>query len=126
MIDYVGCLLFGTTILWAIVYDTQYAMMDKEFDKKIKLYSSSILFGRNEKKIILSLQIIHILLYIYIYILLNMYFFLFISLCVALVLIVYQHYLIKTNKCKNFFKAFLNNNYYGFILNIVIIIYYLL
>ena len=126
MIDYVGCLLFFTTVLWAIVYDTQYAMIDKEFDKKINLYSSSILFDRNEEKVILSLQMIHILLYMYIYILLNMYFFFFVSLCVALIFIAYQNYLVKTNKCKNFFKAFLNNNYYGFTLNIVIIIYYLL
>jgi 4-hydroxybenzoate polyprenyltransferase len=38
-------LLFGATICWAIVYDTIYAIQDKEDDKKIGVKSSAILFG---------------------------------------------------------------------------------
>ena len=38
-------LLFAATICWAIVYDTIYAMQDKEDDRKIGVKSSAILFG---------------------------------------------------------------------------------
>jgi 4-hydroxybenzoate polyprenyltransferase len=38
-------LLFAATVCWAIVYDTIYAIQDKEEDKKIGVKSSAILFG---------------------------------------------------------------------------------
>ncbi len=38
-------LLFAATICWAIVYDTIYAVQDREDDKKIGVKSSAILFG---------------------------------------------------------------------------------
>ena len=38
-------LLFAATVCWAIVYDTIYAVQDKEDDKKIGVKSSAILFG---------------------------------------------------------------------------------
>jgi len=38
-------LLFGATVCWAIVYDTIYAMQDREDDLKIGVKSSAILFG---------------------------------------------------------------------------------
>ena len=38
-------LLFAATVCWAIVYDTIYAIQDKEDDKKIGVKSSAILFG---------------------------------------------------------------------------------
>ena len=38
-------LLFAATVCWAIVYDTIYAIQDKEDDLKIGVQSSAILFG---------------------------------------------------------------------------------
>ena len=38
-------LLFAATICWAIVYDTIYAIQDKEDDRRIGVKSSAILFG---------------------------------------------------------------------------------
>lgn len=38
-------LLFGATACWAIVYDTIYAIQDREDDRKIGVKSSAILFG---------------------------------------------------------------------------------
>ena len=34
------------TVLWAIAYDTEYAMVDRDDDLKIGVKSSAILFGR--------------------------------------------------------------------------------
>jgi 4-hydroxybenzoate polyprenyltransferase len=37
--------LFGATVCWAVVYDTIYAIQDKEDDRRIGVKSSAILFG---------------------------------------------------------------------------------
>lgn len=40
-------LLFAATVCWAIVYDTIYAIQDREDDRKIGVKSSAILFGHS-------------------------------------------------------------------------------
>ena len=42
-----GWYLYGLSICWVIAYDSIYALADLEYDKKIKLKSSAILFGKN-------------------------------------------------------------------------------
>ena len=49
-------LLFIANTLWTIAYDTQYAMVDREFDKKIGVKSTAILFGDADKAVIGVLQ----------------------------------------------------------------------
>ena len=41
----VGWLLFIGNILWSVVYDTEYAMVDREDDIKAGAKSTAILFG---------------------------------------------------------------------------------
>ena len=41
----IGWLLFITTIIWGVIYDTEYAMADREDDLKIGVRSTAILFG---------------------------------------------------------------------------------
>jgi len=50
-------LLYVSCVIWTVIYDTIYATMDEEDDRKIGIYSSSIFFGSN-KMIILNLLII--------------------------------------------------------------------
>jgi len=50
--------LYAITILWTIVYDTQYAMADREDDLKLGLNSSAILFANYDNMIVGSLQIL--------------------------------------------------------------------
>ena len=42
-------LLMLATVLWAIAYDTFYAMVDREDDLRIGVKSSAILFGRHDR-----------------------------------------------------------------------------
>ncbi len=42
----VAWLLLGANILWAIAYDTEYAMVDRDDDLKIGIKTSAITFGR--------------------------------------------------------------------------------
>jgi 4-hydroxybenzoate polyprenyltransferase len=48
--------LMLATVLWAIAYDTFYAMVDRDDDLRIGVKSSAILFGRNDRLITAVLQ----------------------------------------------------------------------
>lgn len=50
-------LMFLANILWAVAYDTQYAMVDRDDDIKIGIKSTAILFGRYDTLIIGILQL---------------------------------------------------------------------
>ncbi len=58
----VAWIMFAATLLWALIYDTQYAMVDREDDIKIGVKSTAILFGRHDLLIIGLLQFIMLLL----------------------------------------------------------------
>jgi 4-hydroxybenzoate polyprenyltransferase len=49
-------LLFCAVILWAVVYDTMYAMVDREDDLKLGIKSTAILFGDADRTLLGVLQ----------------------------------------------------------------------
>ena len=51
-------LLFAATLTWALVYDTEYAMSDREDDRRIGVQSTAILFGEMDVTIIAGLQVV--------------------------------------------------------------------
>lgn len=48
--------LFAITLIWVLIYDTQYAMADREDDLKAGVKSTAILFGRFDIPIIAALM----------------------------------------------------------------------
>ena len=106
-------LLFMATVLWATVYDTMYAIADKEDDLKIGVKSTAILFGDADRIIIAALQILLILDLVLIGQQAELGLFYYTGLIVATGLSIYQQYLIKDHKPALCFKAFLNNNWFG-------------
>lgn len=48
--------LFAANLLWTVVYDTQYAMVDREDDLSVGVKSTAILFGNLDVRIIGLLQ----------------------------------------------------------------------
>lgn len=50
--------LFAANLLWVVVYDTQYAMVDREDDLEVGIKSTAILFGEADTRIILLLQLL--------------------------------------------------------------------
>ena len=48
--------LFLANVLWTLIYDTQYAMVDREDDLAIGIKSTAILFGKMDVRIIAALQ----------------------------------------------------------------------
>lgn len=55
-------LLYFGNLAWTVAYDTQYAITDREYDLKIGVKSTAILFGRYDLKIIALLQVLSVLL----------------------------------------------------------------
>src|SRR5690606_27488327 len=49
-------LLYFGNFLWTVVYDTEYAMVDREYDLRIGVKSTAILFGGADRLIIGLLQ----------------------------------------------------------------------
>ncbi|WP_060983654.1 4-hydroxybenzoate octaprenyltransferase [Vibrio splendidus] len=105
--------IFVINALWTIAYDTQYAMVDRNDDLKIGIKSTAILFGRFDKLIIGSLQLVTLAMLIA----LGMHYHLgdtfYWALLVAGSLFVYQQHLMRHRDRALCFQAFLNNNYVG-------------
>lgn len=55
-------LLYFGNLAWTVAYDTQYAITDREYDLKIGVKSTAILFGQYDIQIIALLQAISVLL----------------------------------------------------------------
>jgi 4-hydroxybenzoate polyprenyltransferase len=106
-------LLFIATLIWALIYDTQYAMVDREDDLKIGIKSTAILFGEKDRLVIGLLQLLMLGLLVWIGLLAERGFLFFGGLAVASGLALYQQVLIRERAPASCFKAFLNNNYFG-------------
>ena len=117
-------LMFLANILWAVAYDTQYAMVDRDDDLKIGIKSTAILFGRQDKLIIGILQVAVLALMVAIGYLNQLNGAFYGAVAAAGVLFIYQQKLIANREREACFKAFLNNNYVGLVLFVGLAISY--
>ena len=112
-IPWVAWILYLAVMLWALVYDTMYAMVDKDDDLKIGVKSTAILFGDYERHIMAVLQLIILALLIVVGVIKQLGWFYYGGVMIAGGLSVYQQVLIFHREKSRCFKAFLNNNWYG-------------
>lgn len=112
----IAWLLFAGNILWSVIYDTQYAMVDREDDLKIGVKSSAILFGEYDKYFISYLQLALLGLLLGIGLLAGRGWIYYLGLFVAAWLALYQQYLIRDRAPEGCFQAFLNNNTFGLVI----------
>ncbi len=122
----VAWIMYLATVLWALVYDTMYAMVDKEDDLKIGVKSTAILFGDKERHIMAVLQIVIIGLLIIIGRMENLTWPYYLGVLVAAGLSVYQQILIFNREKAQCFKAFLNSNWFGMAIFLGLAMHYLL
>lgn len=111
-----GYFLFLATFTWVIMYDTAYAMVDRQDDLQIGIRSSAILFGRYDVMVISMLQISTVLLLGITGWLANLGIFFYLSLLGASLLFIHQYRLIKTRNPTPCFQAFLNNHWVGLLI----------
>jgi len=112
-IPLVGWILYLAVLLWALVYDTMYAMVDIEDDLKIGIKSTAILFGKRVREITAVLQIIILILLVTVGMMQQLQWPYYLGLLVAAGLSVYQQILIFHFNKPDCFTAFLNNNWFG-------------
>ena len=118
-------LLFVAAVVWALIYDTQYAMVDREDDLKIGIKSTAILFGRQDLLAVGFLQALMLALLSAVGLSAGLGLPYFLGLAVAAGLALYQQWLISERQPARCFQAFLNNNYYGMVVFIGLAISYL-
>lgn len=109
----VAWVMYLAVVLWALVYDTMYAMVDKDDDLKIGVKSAAILFGEYDRHIMAVLQLLIIGLLIKVGLMQQLGWPYYLGLTVAAGLSLYQQRLIFQRDKKLCFQAFLNNNWFG-------------
>ena len=109
----VAWLLLLANVLWVTVYDTIYAMVDRDDDLKIGVRSTAILFGDSDRHIIAVLQIMTLLSLYLVGGIIHMGYWYDAGLWAGAAFFVYQLWLIRGRDREACFRAFLNNNYFG-------------
>jgi len=111
----IAWLLLTAVVLWAAVYDTMYAMVDREDDARIGVKSTAILFGEADRFIIAVMMAMMLLA-------------LWLAgreaglgdwyrggLAAAAMLFLYELWVIRKREPKACFRAFNNNHYVGMV-----------
>ena len=106
-------LIFIANILWATVYDTLYAMVDRQDDLKIGVKSTAILFGAMDRAIVAVMQGLLMLNLVLIGTRLQLGGAYYAGLAFAACFALYEQYLIRKREPERCFQAFLNNNWFG-------------
>ena len=108
--------LLAANVFWAMAYDTEYAMMDRDDDVKIGIKSSAIFFGKYDVIAVMMCYAIMLGLLAYVGKFMGYGKFYFIGLAAAFALACWQYVLIKSRDKSHCFKAFLHNNWIGLVL----------
>ena len=105
--------VLAANVFWAIAYDTQYAMVDRDDDVKLGLKSSAILFGRHDVLAIMICYVAFLVIMIYVGYWARLGAAYFSGLIAVCALVAYEYMLIRDRQRERCFKAFLCNNWIG-------------
>lgn len=106
-------LLFCAVLLWAVIYDTMYAMVDRDDDLKIGVKSSAILFGPLDRHIIGVVQLLMLAGMVLVGQQAELGVWYYGGLVVGAGLFVWHQVLIHGRSREGCFQAFLHNNWFG-------------
>jgi 4-hydroxybenzoate polyprenyltransferase len=117
-------LLYLGNLLWTVVFDTKYAMVDRDDDLAVGIKSTAILFGRHDRLIIGILQLLCLLALYAAGQAFSLGSWFDLSLVVTAALFVYHQYLIRGRERDACFRAFLHNNWVGMAIFFGIVMHY--
>jgi len=120
----VAWLLVIANMLWVTVYDTIYAMVDRDDDVKIGVRSTAILFGDSDRHVIAALQGMTLLSLYLAGRMLRMGDWYYAGLIAGAIFFVHHLWLIRARDRAACFRAFLNNHYFGMSVFIGILLNY--
>jgi 4-hydroxybenzoate polyprenyltransferase len=117
-------LVFGTALIWAVIYDTFYAMVDREDDLKIGVKSTAVLFGEVDLFVIAGLQLLMLLALTLIGYRAELGFWYYLSVGIAAAMMAWHLWLARDRQPTSCFKAFLMNHLIGMVIFIGIVLHY--
>ena len=109
----VAWLTFCAAVLWAMIYDTEYAMVDREDDIRLGIKSTAILFDDADRLIIGILQTVMVINLALIGHQAELRWPFYVAVTVAAGLFARQQFLIYDRSRDGSFAAFMNNNWVG-------------
>ena len=117
-------LVFGTALIWAVIYDTFYAMCDREDDIKLGVKSTAILFGEVDLFVIAGLQLVMLLALILVGVRAELGAWYYLSVVAAAGLMAYHQWLARDRQPAGCFAAFLHNHFIGAVVFAGIVLHY--
>ena len=120
-----GWLLYIATVIWALIYDTEYAMVDRADDLRIGVKSTAILFGESDRLMIGLLQSAMLGLMVLVGAKLELGLYYYLGVVAGSLVFLRQQYLIRKRDPDGCFRAFIGNNYFGMVVFIGLVADYL-
>ena len=105
--------LLTANIFWAIAYDTEYAMVDRDDDVRLGILTSAITFGSSDVSMVMLNYALALFILAAIGVDQHFGWAYFAGLAVAAIMVVYHYRLIRTRTREGCFAAFMHNNWLG-------------
>ncbi|HEY9033521.1 MAG TPA: 4-hydroxybenzoate octaprenyltransferase [Pseudomonadales bacterium] len=109
-------LIYVAVTVWTVVYDTFYAMVDRDDDLRIGVKSTAILFGDYDRLITAFLQLFVMFVLILIGYRFQLGIVFYLSTIVTACLFAWQQVLVQFRRRDDCFRAFLNNQWVGLVI----------
>ena len=109
----IAWLVMTAAVVWAVVYDTMYAMVDREDDLYVGVKSTALLFGELDRTFIAGFQILVLIALVLVGLNAKLGPYYYAGLVAASSFSIYQQYLIRARDPSGCFRAFLNNTWFG-------------
>ena len=107
--------LLAANVFWTIAYDTEYAMVDRDDDVKIGIKTTALLFGKYDIAMVMLCYLVMLLILSGIGKAIGLGWPYFIGLVFACGIALFHYTLIAKRERERCFKAFLHNNWLGFV-----------
>jgi len=123
-IPLIAWLLLILTVLWTVVYDTMYALADRQYDLQTGIKSTAVIFGRYAERIIAVLQVVFLIGMAFSgwYLQLSLWYY--VALVLSVPFFIFQHRLLPGYEIKNCIRAFANNHWVGLLIWVGILLSY--
>jgi 4-hydroxybenzoate polyprenyltransferase len=109
----VAWMLLLANVFWAIAYDTEYAIVDRDDDVHLGIHSSALFFGKYDVLAVMSCYALTLILLGVVGSMSDLGNWYYLGLLVAAGIATYHYTLIKNHQREQCFAAFLHNNWFG-------------
>jgi 4-hydroxybenzoate polyprenyltransferase len=115
-VPWVAWWLLAINVTWAMIYDTLYAMVDRDDDLAVGIKSTAIMFGRHDLLVVRLLKVLMIVMLVLLGTWQDFTWPWFVGVAVAALLFLRQQWRVRERDPGACFRAFLNHNWVGLFL----------